>query len=435
MLNQEKFAKDAMEMFRSLPDEGNDLYTRRYVAVDPGALANVDLGKDHERQVQELHGRLHASTKIWFDAIVSENGVKPLSENGGAIRFAAFGSPEYGAALERTPFQSATDKYVALVNATSRGALTVDVPDGGSLSLRLLFVNVKASLPLHMRVSVGQGARLHILEWHASAMRDAGFFGITRDIALRKAAACSIDILHNENESTAIIENASGSAAEGSRLSVNYVYSGGSAARARNRLSADGYGSRVRATELAIASKRQKMDLNTSVVNAAGSTEATLNSHVVAMHESLCYLKGFAGITEGSRNSRSFVEEHGMLIGGSAKISSMPSMAISENMVKATHSSATGPIDEESMFYLMTKGIDERAARQLLITGFFSGPISRIEDPTAREVASSVIIGKIRNNGEAEEAPTVTSAGAVWEGERDGGHDALEKHYKYRSEV
>lgn len=436
LLDSETFSKDAMERYRTLPDEQNPLYTRRYVSIDPGKLANVDLANGHRELLNGFLSRLRSATNIGFDAIISESGLDTLSERGGVLSYAQFGTDLYSKLLGETSFSSASDRQAALIHATARGILKVDVPSESDVSLKLLFVNVGASLPERLAIDVRKGSRLRLFEWHASIAPNACFSGILRDVNVHNGAECGIDILHNENMNTSIIEGTIADAMADSRLSVNYVYVGGSATRAKNTLKASGHASRISATEMAIASKRQRMDLNTSVVNTASASEVRLASRAVAMHESLCYLKGFAGISEGARDTRSFVEEHGMLMGGSAKISAIPSMAISENLVRATHASTVGPIDPEVVFYLTSKGISEPAARHLLVTGFFSAPISSIEEPVARETASSVMIGKIRREGEHEDAPNISPSDTVW-GERTGAppSNSLERHYKYRSEV
>lgn len=425
LLDQESFAKEALDYYHRLPDEKEDLYTRRYVAPDLDAAA----ASGKESDARKLHDGIHALTGIMFDGIVWREGL--MHDTAKPVGFAEFGGEEYSAVLTESAFNTAEDKYVALIHATAKGAIVIKTKKGEEANLRLLFAEANGPLPAQVVIDLAEGSRLHLFEWHASEGA-VGFSGMLREIRVRRGSECTVDILHNEGPGTAVLEHTKADTGQDGKLIMNYVYCGGGAVRSRNTVSVGGHAGRARVSEMVISSRRQKFDINTKVINAAPGSEAALYSAAVAMDESVCYLKGFAGILNGARNSRSFVEEKGMLVGDRAKISSIPSMAIGENMVKATHSSATGPIDQESMFYLMTKGVSEAAAKQLLMSGFFSVPISYIEDSVTREVASSVITEKIRSNGEFGSTPRLSPSSAIWSSGRAAG---LEGHYKYRKET
>ncbi len=430
LIDQTKFVEDALNDYHRLPEEGDSLYVRRFAPIDISIEGYGSAGPDgKDEKVRRFYDELHARTGLKFDATVWEDGWTACHNP--ALSLAKFGDEGYGRALSGKLFRSGEDKYVALLHGTARQALMIDVKDGMAVDLKVLFAVVGGSLPVQVFINLGKDAKLNLFEWHASNCTRPCFSGTVREVKLGEGATCEISVLHNENSNTTVLEHTKGTAGEGASSTINFVYTGGSAVRARNSLEASGRGSRVRVGELAVSSKRQKFDLNTYVVNAAGGSEVRLSSAAVAMQESVCYLKGFARITNGSRDARSFVEERGLLVDGTAKINSIPSMAIGENAVKATHSSAMGPIDQDSMFYLMSRGVSPEAAKRLMVLGFFSGPISGIRSSLVKEVVSSVISGKIRSNGEFGELPVLNAENVIWESGRETG---MEHHYKYRTE-
>lgn len=431
MIDQSKFVEEALNEYHRLPEEGDSLYIRRFAPlgldIDKYGSGRSD-GK--EDKVRKFYEELRENTGMSFDATVWESGCI-VKDGNPAIRLVKFGDNEYGKAISNKLFRSGDDKYVAMLHATAKQALVIDIKDGMSADLKVLFAVVGGSLPMQVFVNLGKNARLGLFEWHASDCAKPCFSGTVRELRLQEGAACDISVLHNENANTTVLEHTKGTTSEGGSSTINFIYTGGNAVRARNSIEASGRESMVRVGELAISSKRQKFDLNTYVVNAAGGSEARLSSAAVAMQESTCYLKGFAVITNGSKDARSFVEEKGLLLDGMAKINSIPSMSIGENAVKATHSSAIGPIDQDSMFYLTSRGISAETAKRLMVLGFFSGPISGIRSGLVKEVVSSVISGKIRSNGEFGELPKLNAENVIWEGSREAG---IEQHYKYRTE-
>jgi Fe-S cluster assembly protein SufD len=71
-----------------------------------------------------------------------------------------------------------------------------------------------------------------------------------------------------------------------------------------------------------------------------------------------------------------------LLLTDGARADSVPNLEIETGeVVGAGHASATGRFDDEQLFYLMSRGIDEGAARRLVVRGFFADVIARIGLP------------------------------------------------------
>jgi Fe-S cluster assembly protein SufD len=75
-----------------------------------------------------------------------------------------------------------------------------------------------------------------------------------------------------------------------------------------------------------------------------------------------------------------------LLLTDGARADSVPNLEIETGEVAgAGHASATGRFDDEQLFYLMSRGIDEAAARRLVVRGFFRDIIERIGVPEIQE--------------------------------------------------
>jgi Fe-S cluster assembly protein SufD len=193
-------------------------------------------------------------------------------------------------------------------------------------------------------------------------------------------------------------------------LRFNSFYNGGSYTRIRNRMEAVGSGSTVDANELVFGSVGQRFDINTFMVNEGTGTIARLESKAALMDNSICMLKGFAKIEKGAKESESYVHERGILLDKGAKIDELPDMSIDENEVKAGHSASAAPMDPETIFYLMSKGIDETGIRKLVVEGFFSESLSKFNNRIMREVGLALIRNKIKNKVFGQ-APRIDSPG------------------------
>ena len=73
-----------------------------------------------------------------------------------------------------------------------------------------------------------------------------------------------------------------------------------------------------------------------------------------------------------------------LLLEDGPRADSVPNLELETgNVNRAGHASATGRFDDEQLFYLRSRGLDERTARQLVVRGFFADVLSRIALPEA----------------------------------------------------
>ena len=76
-----------------------------------------------------------------------------------------------------------------------------------------------------------------------------------------------------------------------------------------------------------------------------------------------------------------------LLLSEHATADTRPQLEIFADDVKATHGAAVGQLDEESIFYMKTRGMGKERARSMLTYGFAGEIVERIGlDPVRREV-------------------------------------------------
>ena len=73
------------------------------------------------------------------------------------------------------------------------------------------------------------------------------------------------------------------------------------------------------------------------------------------------------------------------LLSKDARADSIPGLEILADDVRCTHGATVGAIDPDQIFYLKSRGIEEKAAKMLIIEGFFEPILSRIPNDTIRD--------------------------------------------------
>jgi Fe-S cluster assembly protein SufD len=93
-----------------------------------------------------------------------------------------------------------------------------------------------------------------------------------------------------------------------------------------------------------------------------------------------------------------------LLLSDGAEVNSKPQLEIHADDVKCSHGSAIGQLEEEALFYLRTRGIDEAAARELLARGFASEVTRELPIEPLREQIDLLVSEKLDRSARAKEA-------------------------------
>jgi Fe-S cluster assembly protein SufD len=84
-----------------------------------------------------------------------------------------------------------------------------------------------------------------------------------------------------------------------------------------------------------------------------------------------------------------------MMLSPKAKADSIPSLIVKTDNVSASHGGTVGEIDEDQVFYMMTRGIPRREAVRILVEGYFEPVIGKLGDPPLEALVRQRIAGKI----------------------------------------
>jgi Fe-S cluster assembly scaffold protein SufB len=147
-----------------------------------------------------------------------------------------------------------------------------------------------------------------------------------------------------------------------------------------------GRGSGVSQVEIGFGDGRQLFDLTSYTRHIGEDTTGDLLSKGVFLDRARGYFKGMITIDRTAKGTDSFLGEFAMLLAKSARSVTIPSLEIDQPDVRrASHSSSVGPIDENEIFYLMSRGIPRELARKFIVLGFLEPVVARIPLEQARE--------------------------------------------------
>jgi len=94
-----------------------------------------------------------------------------------------------------------------------------------------------------------------------------------------------------------------------------------------------------------------------------------------------------------------FEENRNLVLTDGCQADSVPNLEIETGEIEgAGHASATGRFDDEQLFYLRSRGIEESEARRLVVHGFFNDLIRKIDVPALEEQLFSTVEAELAKN-------------------------------------
>ena len=112
--------------------------------------------------------------------------------------------------------------------------------------------------------------------------------------------------------------------------------------------------------------------LNLVISHIAPNTFGRVVIKGVAENGARIAVKGLVKIEKQAQNTDSFLAMKILLLDKKSGATAEPELEIEANRVKASHSASVGKIDDEQLFYLRSRGIEETKAKNIIVNGFIN---------------------------------------------------------------
>jgi len=121
---------------------------------------------------------------------------------------------------------------------------------------------------------------------------------------------------------------------------------------------------------VAFAGKGQNQDTGTKVYHLAPNTTSTVQSKSISKGGGITSYRGLLHIKKGAKNCKSHVQCDALMVDNISKSNTFPYMDVKEKDVELGHEATVGKISDDQVFYLMSRGLNQEAARQMIVSGF-----------------------------------------------------------------
>ncbi len=146
---------------------------------------------------------------------------------------------------------------------------------------------------------------------------------------------------------------------------------------------------------LMFLSNQQHHELKTNINHKNEHCKSSQLVKSVLLDKSNGTYQGKIYVTKDAQKTDGYQLSKALVLSENSAFNSKPELEIYADDVKCSHGSTTGNIDQNSIFYLMSRGLSKEQANKMLVEGFLNEAIETITEPNIQSLISKLFIDKI----------------------------------------
>ena len=328
----------------------------------------------------------------------------PEAESGITIMDMAAAIESRPADIERLLGQEASSGFQvfsSLNTALFNHGAYVHVAPGARLEkpLCFLYVGGPADAPFmaHPRnlFHIEEGGAIDLIEDYYGACDSDYFCNPVTEVYAGKSSTVSLHKLIREGAGATHVSNLGVVQKGGSSFTAGAYCFGGKTIRNDIVANLDGEGIECTLNGLTVGSGDQHIDNHTRIIHAQPNCNSWEMYKAVLTDRSHGVFNGKIFVAQDAQKTDAKQTNQSLLLSEKAVMDSKPELEIYADDVKCTHGATVGQLDEEGMFYLRSRGVPEKVARDLLVYAFASDLLTGVEIPDLKTTVDAALFDKL----------------------------------------
>ncbi len=305
----------------------------------------------------------------------------------------AMAKPKYKSVIDQyfNKIVSKENGFNSLNTAFAKEGAFIHIPKNVAANKPVQIVNFatgnESALMIQPRnlIVVEENAQIQIIERHQSLTDHPVLTNAVTEIFVAKRAIVDYYKIQNDKPSASLIDNTFIEQKDESNCSMHTFSFGGKLTR--NNLNFYQKGERIDSTlkGITIIENKQHVDHNTLVHHIFPNCESHQDYKGIFAEKSTGVFNGKIVVEKEAQKINAFQSNNNILLDDSATINSKPQLEIFADDVKCSHGCTIGQLDEDSLFYLRSRGIPLKEAKALLMYAFANNVMESVKIPEIKK--------------------------------------------------
>lgn len=288
------------------------------------------------------------------------------------------------------------NRFTGLNAALRTGGAFLHVPKGVKIDRPIRIVITRQTPHLaqfpHIVVALEEGAAATVIEEYVSAGEPGnGVCSGVTELTVGQAATLHFatfqrwggNVYHFGTERVRVGRDA--------RFHWTVTELGGKLRKADFEMYLEGEGAEAKLSGCYFGSETQHFDFHTYQNHKVGHSVSDLLFKGALRGRARTIYQGLIKIHRDAQRSDAYQANRNLILSNKARADSIPSLEIEANDVRCTHGATVGQVDDEQLFYLMSRGLSRHEAELLVIGGFFTPVLDRIPAESLRALVTAAV--------------------------------------------
>ena len=259
-----------------------------------------------------------------------------------------------------------------------------------------------ASYP-RVALHVEPNARVGLIERHVSLGGGANFVNTSVRVDVARGAHVNHYRVQESGAKAVWFDTLAAVLQQDATYKLHGVNVGGLSARSTVHVQLAGRGADAAISMASLGDKQQIQDAFVLVEHVAPNTKSEQTFRGISAGRARVGFNGMVVVRKDAKGTDSQQSLRGLLAGPEAEIDVRPQLEIYTDDGRCAHGATAGKLDDNMLFYLLSRGIDAATALRLLKWAFLEDVVARIEVPELRRQIERSLVGQMREGDALKE--------------------------------
>ncbi|MFQ5334490.1 MAG: Fe-S cluster assembly protein SufD [Flavobacteriales bacterium] len=289
---------------------------------------------------------------------------------------------------------SHTNYFTLLNTAVMNEGVVVSIAPKAQLedAVEFIFLTDGQSVAANVRnlLVAGDGSKARVIN-ASHTINGRAFTNAVTEISLSHNSTIDYLLVQNEGMNSRQVNAMYVCQDEGSHFNALTLTIGGGLIRNDLYVELNGIGAETELNGLFLCKGRQHVDNHTHIDHQFSRCNSRELYKGVMDERSTAVFNGKVYVWPDAQKTNAFQSNRNILLSAHSGVFSKPELEIYADDVKCSHGSATGKLDEESVFYLRSRGIPDQLATKMLVRAFAEEITGNIKNPENKKAVDKLL--------------------------------------------
>lgn len=361
----------------------------------------VNLSEVFSCDVPEFDTHLILTVNGWYDEISNKDTQYPEGVIVKSLRNAIKENAELVEKYYGKLAQSDEDPLIALNTLFAQDGIFIYIPDNLHITKPLQIINVLRSdddlyVTQRNMLIAGKNSQAKIMLCDHTLVPQQFINNNITEVQIGEEAVIDIYSIQNQHNKTASFSGIYVHQERASELVTNAITLHGGIIRNNLKVLLDGEQASAKICGLALSDKNQHVDNYTNIEHIKPNCQSNQLYKNILDDNSTGGFTGRIHVLPYAAKTAAFQRNNNVLLTNAAKMNTKPQLVIDNDDVKCSHGATVGRINDEALFYLQARGINEKEARLMLMFAFAHEVLAEIKIEKLRDVIDQLVNKRLR---------------------------------------